>query len=280
MAKRQNPYAWGPTSQSLQMQDQYRKPAWTKAGNFSYAPVKPRAGYDSVPRTRGAQVTGEMKYYDSENSGTAVAAVTTTWVAGTIVDPLTSVNLGAVAVANPLSLCCPTVGAALNQRIGRHIKVMKIKISGTIQCIPQTAQSTADANSIIRLILVQDQQTNSAQMTPAQLLNDASAIQSTIHSYQNPNNFGRFRVLKEKKYAIANLNYAGSPTANDVIQAGQVIRFKFNHRFAKPVSVQFNATNGGTVADIVDNSFHIICGTTSVQMATNISYYARVSYKE
>jgi len=49
------------------------------------------------------------------------------------------------------------------------------------------------------------------------------------------------------------------------------------------VKVQFNATNGGTVADIVDNSFHIICAST-LDVTSNqvplINYYSRVAYKE
>ena len=45
-------------------------------------------------------------------------------------------------------------------------------------------------------MVVQDQQTNGAQMTAAQLMNDAGAADTTINSYQNPNNFGRFQVLR------------------------------------------------------------------------------------
>jgi len=50
--------------------------------------------------------------------------------------------------------------------------------------------------------------------------------------------------------------------------------------FKTPVKVQFNATNGGTVAVIVDNSFHIICGASNITYAPTISYYCRVAYKE
>lgn len=86
-----------------------------------------RAGYSSVARTRGAAVAGEMKYFDCDANGIALVATTTTWPAGTMVDPLTTINLGSAAVANPLCLYAPTVGAALNQRIGRKILVRKIK---------------------------------------------------------------------------------------------------------------------------------------------------------
>lgn len=94
-------------------------------GNAMYA--RRRQGYSSVARTRGAAVQGEMKYFDCDANSIALVATTTTWPAGTMVDPLTTINLGSAAVANPLCLYAPTVGAALNQRIGRKILVHKIK---------------------------------------------------------------------------------------------------------------------------------------------------------
>ena len=178
-------------------------------------------------------------------------------------DPDTTINLGDAAVANPNCLFCPKVSAALNGRVGRNVKVMKIKISGHINVMPQGAQSTVDTGTVVRMLLVIDQQTNSAQMAASQLLNDGTAASNTIHAYQNPNNFGRFRVLKDKRVTISDLNLAGSPTGSDVIQGGKVIPFKFSHRFAQPLLVHFNATNGGTVADIVDNSFHFVIGCNS-----------------
>ena len=107
-------------------------------------------------------------------------------------------------------------------------------------------------------MLVQDMQTNAAQMTAAQLMNDAADAATTINSYQNPNN--------------ASFN---------AYQAGLIRQFKWTVNFKTPVKVQFNATNGGTVADIVDNSFHIVAATTSTtNVNIGISYYSRVAYKE
>lgn len=209
-----------------------------------------------------------------------LAAVTTTWVAGTIVDPLTTINLGSAAVANPLCLCAPTVGAALNQRVGRKINVHKIKVHGTIAVAQQAGQATADSSTKIRIVLVQDMQTNAAQMTSAQLFNDATAAATTINTFQNPNNFGRFRVLKDKMITLSNLNMTGNPSTPDVIQASLRRDFKFQVNFKQPVEVHFNATNGGTVLDIVDHSFHILCGAESISYAPVINYYSRVCYKD
>lgn len=242
--------------------------------------TRTRAGFTSVARTRGAAVQGEMKYFDCDANGIAISVVSNTWPAGAMADPLTTLNLGSAAVANPLTLCVPTVGAALNQRVGRKIQIRKIKVHGTVSVATQNAQSTADSACKVRLILVQDMQTNATQMTAAQLLNDATAVSTTINAFQNPNNFGRFRVLKDKTITIGNLNLAGSPTTADVIQAGTRINFKFAVNFKVPVQVHFNATNGGTVADIVDNSFHIIAAADNVAYAPTLLYYSRVCYKD
>lgn len=229
-------------------------------------------------RQNATVVAGEMKYFDTERTAVTIGTVTTTWIAGTIADPSSTINLGAAAVATPLSLFSPTVGAALNQRIGRKVKVMKIKIHGHMNCPAQSTGATADDACKVRVLLVQDHQTNGAQMTGAQLLNDAGAASTTINSFQNPNNFGRFRVLKDKMFQMGNPSMAGA--AATIEQAGMIYNFKFTVNFKEPVIVNFNATNGGTVADIVDNSFHVIAGGDNIELAPNINYYARICYKE
>jgi len=238
-----------------------------------------RHGFNSVARTRGAAVQGEMKYFDCDRNGGVPGLVTTTWVATTMQDPDTTINLGSAAVATPNCLFAPTVGAALNQRIGRKVKVHKIKVTGFVNKGPETAQTTGDEATTLRIMLVMDQQTNAAQMTGAQLMQDASATATTINTFQNPNNFGRFRVLKDKRITIFNANMAGEVAAANVIKEGLKANFKFKIRFRTPIDVHFNATNGGTVADIVDNSFHIVCGQTPAANC-NLSYYSRVCYKE
>lgn len=90
-------------------------------------PARPRSGYATVARTRGVYSKGEMKYFDTERSVTAIPA-STDWTA-TEFPP----NVG-----TPTTLVVPTVGSAINQRIGREIKVYKIKIRGNITMDPQT----------------------------------------------------------------------------------------------------------------------------------------------
>lgn len=249
-----------------------------RSGKRVKARPRPKARVSAAQAA--AAKAGEMKYFDSDNNGTLLVATTTTWPAGTMIDPLTTINLGAAAVATPQCLFAPTVGSALNQRIGRQVKVHKIKVHGHINIPAQAAQAAADSASKCRIVLVMDQQTNAGQMTGAQLFNDGSGAASTLNSFQNPNNFGRFRVLKDKIITIQNLNMAGSPSTADVIQAAARVNFKMTVNFKTPVIVHFNATNGGTVLDIVDNSFHIVAAADVIAYAPSLVYYARVCYKE
>lgn len=250
------------------------------------APPQARArltGTFIVPRQvipRAPVIAGEMKYFDCAMQTTALVAATTTWVAGSMKDPSTTINLGSAAVATPLCLFAPTVGSALNQRVGRQVKMMKVKVRGTIEVPLQTVQTIVDSATQIRVLLVLDKQTNAAQMTGAALMNDGADPDSTLDSFQNPNNFGRFQVLKDRSYVFEQKCAVNNAAATTVSIGGLMKTFNFTHRFKNPLTVHFNATNGGTVADIVDNSLHVLMLCDQVTAPAEAAYYSRVSFKE
>lgn len=254
-------------------------PVGTRVRRKSYAPRRYSSGsaavYQTVPRSRGIYSRGEMKYFDSEKSATAVTIVTTTWPAGTIFDPtVTPVN-------SINTLFCPKDGSAINQRIGREVNVFKIKIRGEVLVAPQAGASTADYGSALRMLLVLDTQTNATQMTSAQLLQDQTAANQTLQTWMNLANIGRFRILKDKFMVLEPKTMANDTGATGgLVQGGLTRLFKMSVRFKKPIKVRFNATNGGTIADIVDNSFHFVCGTDSTALSPTVNYTCRVSYKE
>lgn len=234
---------------------------------------KNRKGFDSVPRTRGAQVTGEMKYFDSEKEGTAIAA-SADWTA-TEYDP------GVVPVAAMNTLFAPTVGAGINQRIGKACDVHRIKINGVIHVPAQANQIGADVSSLIRIALVQDDQTNGVQAQGEQIFTDPVTNENPISlcSFQQINNFGRFKVIRDKMIhgKMVTMTFDGT----NVEQQGYSIPFKLKKDFGrKPVKVRFNNTNGGTVADIVDHSWHVIANTDNATLVPSITYYCRVCFKE
>lgn len=235
------------------------------AGQQAALRASARRGYRTVARTRGIYAKGEMKYFDCSYGATQIAA-NSDWT-GTESDPTTLDTL-----------FVPTQGSAINQRIGREVKVHKIKIRGLIAAPAQTTEASPDNAQFIRMILVQDTQTNATQMQGEQLIGSGSS--DTIASFQNLDNTGRFKVLKDKTFALVNANISGTSAAATIIQSGMGRWFKINHTFKVPVSVRFNATNGGSIADIVDNSFHILCNSVDSALAARLSYQARICYKE
>lgn len=209
----------------------------------------------------------EPKYFDTGKLDASIS-VANTW-AGSEVDP-TTFN----------TLCVPIKGSGINQRIGRRIAVKKIKIRGFIIVPGQSSQSTADAAQYFRLVLFMDKQTNGTQAQGEEVFADpqVAANGNACLTFQSLNNFGRFEVLKDEVKTISNLNMTG-PAAS-IVTAGYMVPFKMTKTFRDPVAVHFNETNGGTVADIVDNSFHLLAKTSSVGMNASLSYEARVVYKD
>lgn len=244
----------------------YKKTARTRR-------FKQRKGYSSVARARGGAVTGEMKYFDSEVNSSAVVGAAT-WGAS-VIDPTVT------PVANMNCLFAPVVGAGINQRIGKAAWVHSIKIWGDVLA-PAVATVTALANpSDVRILLVKDCQTNSAQAAGSAVMQTPVSNNNivAINAPLNIDNFGRFKILKEKRIQLSEI-CTGNVSATNFAIAGVQRKFKLKHIFAKPVLVRFNNTNGGTVADIVDNSFHIYALTTSTGMVPAMSYYCRVGFKE
>lgn len=223
-----------------------------------------------LPRTAGAAGVTERKYYDSYLAPTALSSANT-W-AGSEIDP-----------AATLCLFAPQEGADINNRIGRKVNIVSIKIRGFIQCASQTAQSSCDYGTSCRVILYVDNQTNAAQAQGEDLMADPGAADPFLcgMTFQNTNNFGRFKSLRDKTYVLQNPAVGRSTDgANVVIQNGLVKNFKLSYRFRKPFSVKFNSTNGGTVADIVDNSLHLIARVSNTGMAPSICYQCRVVYTD
>jgi len=227
-----------------------------------------RSTYKTVPRTRGVYDAGEMKYFDTFVAS-ANLRVGVDWT-GSELDPATYLNL-----------CNPIQGAGINQRIGKMAKLYKIKVKGFLVAPAQQNAANGLAGQAIRVLLVQDMQSNSTQMTGTQLMTStALGARVAVQAYQNSDNFGRFRVLKEKMVVINAqcVDYDGNANQHDIW--GVTVPFKMTLSFKKPIEVHFNSTNGGTIADVIDHSFHIVANTDTTDLQVNITYNCRCSFKE
>lgn len=212
----------------------------------------------------GGLLATERKYFDATRTNLALTAPNT-W-AGTEVDPPT-LN----------TLFCPVEGSDINERIGRKVSVLSIKIRGTFYVPVQANQTATDLGAFVRFILFQDLQTNGSQAQGEELMTGSGVnAPLNISQFQSTANFGRFRVLKDKVQSLRDPQIAWDGT--NIEQSGYYVPFKCSYNFAKPVMVRFNSTNGGSVADIVDNSFHMIAMIPQSSLAPEIYYVCRTVY--
>lgn len=229
-------------------------------GDKKGRPAKVRRTPSGLPQKQ-FQTIVERKYFTQSLTATAFVTSGTTWAGGEL-DPTT------------LTLFVPTQGDDITNRDGRKVQILAIKINATINIPAQTDQTVADPGTQIRVVLVQDRQTNSAQLNAEDVI--ATAANQVINAFQNTAFFGRFQVWKDKTFDMQSPTLTWDGT--NIEQSGLTKSFKWNLKFKKPVVVHFNATNGGTVADIIDNSFHIIGLCSSTALAPTLGYQVRTTF--
>lgn len=189
---------------------------------------------------------------------------------------LTAVTTGAFTTceldpATPLCLVAPVQGDDIVNRQGRKILIKSVFLRGYISVAAQADQTAQDTAGIARVILYIDKNTNAAQLASTNVMTNGG-----VNAFQAPGSYGRVRILKDKLIPLR-LPMASFDGTN-IEQGGYHIPWKIKHTFKKPLVCNFNATNGGTVADIIDNSLHVIGCTSSATLAPDIRYVGRVSF--
>lgn len=211
---------------------------------------------------QGGFVGQELKYFDTSNILDALVAPTD--AAGGEVDPGTL-----------LTLCCPVQGSGATNRDGRRIVMKSIQLSGSIITAPNPDEADMPAQAQYFVALVQDTQTNAAQLSSEDVFANPGANAATAaNPFRDLERSTRFKVLKSwylKQPMLTSLNDAAATGS----VSGSAVRFSYYSKLSIPVEFVANA---GTVADVQDNSLHLIAYTNSTGLAPSISYNCRVRF--
>jgi len=125
----------------------------------------------------------------------------------------------------------------------------------------------------IRLLIVQDKQTNGEQFAATDLLASGTG-EPMINCFQSLLHLGKFKIWRDIFFKMPITNTV-SAVSNALTRTGGTDKYlKVTLKFRKPIVVRF----GGNIADvtsIVDNSFHVMAACSDDTLVPIIAYKAR-----
>lgn len=189
-------------------------------------------------------------------------------------------NRNAIAMSNswttknPTGAKClviPLQGIGESQRIGRLFYLHSLHLRGTVIFKNLILATFPYSETVCRVMIVHDTQTNQTQMLAPDCMDDTGTVK--YNAFRNLKFAKRFNVLYSKTFIFKGdgLNEGNSMAQNNASGAKQ-IHFEFNKKWKNPMKCICIGTTG-TISDITDNSVHFICVTESTN--TIVKYQVR-----
>ncbi len=207
----------------------------------------------------------ELKYYDTSLSAASLSASSD--ATGAELDPSATILLNTIIQ-----------GDGPQNRDGRKVCMKSVMLRGVVKAGPQTNQTTTDGAASIMVALVLDKQTNGATINSEEVFtNKAAAAATNVHCFNNLENSGRYRVLKrlQMELPVQEPVYDGT----NIEMQGVELPFQISHDFGKSgLMVNYTAGTTESVANITDNSLHVIGWTSSSATSPTVSYNARLRF--
>jgi len=201
-----------------------------------------------VAAARAFLAAPELKFFDT------YLLTTDCGESATLSDGLVSNFAGPIANG---PLFNPGLGDGLNARNDRACLVRSWHVKGSLQVLPIDNGTKIPEGISVFLALIQDKQTNGAQCTAADVFVNGSGSQNLLMCLQrNPHRGARFEVLRSEIIDMKPIDFEVLDilTPDQTASVGQWAHFEF----FIPVDTVVNFKgNAGTIADIVDNSWHI-----------------------
>lgn len=225
-----------------------------------------------IPRRRRTPARGqatmgfltiERKFYDTGLASSALS------------NP-TDCTAGEMDPSATSMITSPAQGDGEQNRDGKQIACLYVLISGVISFsgIEQTTDPLTRRQAFVAVVL--DTQSNGAQLNSEDVFKNTIASANLAQIPQKNLLFGnRFRILKEKIFtARPSLTILA---ANDFSSSSDAMTFKF-YIPLKGMKINFNGGTTASIANVIDNSIHVVAfkGTTTEVVA--ISYNARLRF--
>lgn len=206
----------------------------------------------------------ETKFYDTALAATAI--LNPTDAAGGELDPSATSMIST-----------PAVGDGEQNRDGKRIILKNVQIKGLINRVGTEDAVDPPNSDKVFLALVLDTQSNGAQLNSEDVFKNLSAsIFGATTPLRNLLFAQRFRVLKQELFDMDAYN-VGVEATNLHSMAGNSKCFEWFLPL-KDLPVNFNAGTTASIANVVDNSLHIIGYSTGAGNCT-LTYNARIRFQ-
>lgn len=169
----------------------------------------------------------------------------------------------------------PSQGDGEQNREGKRIMIDSVQVKGTlIKGQVEDAVNPSDADAVF-IALILDTQSNGAQLNSEDVFKNPSAsVRTASAPIRNLLFAERFRVLKSEVVSLDYLTLANEADNNFGASARQV---NFDWYVPLQLPVNFNAGTTASIANVVDNSLHIVA--FSHQGTALLSYNARIRFR-
>lgn len=223
-------------------------------------PARQAARRRANPRS-GGFLGIESKFVDYEYDAAVNKAVV-----GGEADPATALSLSVMAQ-----------GDGESQRDGRKCIVTSVQVTGVVELdFLNDGNSTALGKAAtVRVVLVQDTQTNGAQLNAEDVIKDSSDTDLDPLGFRNLQYTKRFRVLADKLVTLERqatfLEAAGAYDSPPVRKS-----FKMYKKLRMPVE---HTGTTAAVSTVNDNSIHVLCFSGANDADATLRYQSRVRFQ-
>lgn len=208
----------------------------------------------------------ETKFFDTAKVATAVAAVAA--LTGGEYDP--ALPAGANCISTP------PIGDTEQSRDGKKIVIKNVQIKGHVARDPGENQIDPAPSTKVFVALVLDTQSNGAALNSEDVYKNLTAeVTSAVEPTRNLLFANRFRILKTQLF---DMDVPTLAIEGDNLHSwnGQQQCFEW-YVDTKDLLVNFNAGTTSDIANVIDNSLHVIAFATVTNCT--LAYNARIRFQ-
>ncbi len=181
---------------------------------------------------------------------------------------------GEMQPASPTGcLSCPAIGDDASSRDGKHIIIQSLEIKGMVYSGALANQTAKLEKAALFIAVVLDTQTNGNTINSEDVFKNIAGV-DLFNSipHRNPMFGKRFKVLKTWHFNVipGNTAYDGTNMETD----GTYLSFEWYKKMR--LAVNMNAGTSADVANVIDNSIHVIAFQRFSQL--NFGYTARIRF--